>query len=74
MATHDIHLKIPHGITIVNTDVEVFVREDGQLLGRIRISRGSIDWLPSKKQRPRRLRWGRFAELMDEYGTPVKPK
>jgi hypothetical protein len=74
VATHDIHLKIPHGITIVNTDVEVLVREDGELLGRIHISRGSIDWIPSKKQQPRRLRWARFADLMDEYGRPVKPR
>jgi hypothetical protein len=74
VATHDINLKIPHGITIVNTDVEILVREDGELLGRIHISRGSIDWIPSKKHRPRRLSWARFADLMDEFGRPVKPK
>lgn len=71
MATHEISLKILHGIMIVNTDIEVAVRADGALLGRIRISRGSIDWIPAQKRSARRLRWAKFADLMEENGKPV---
>ena len=35
MAKHDISLEIPHGITVVNKDIEVTVREDGRILGRV---------------------------------------
>jgi hypothetical protein len=47
MATHDISLKIVHDITIMNKDIEVEIRADGDLLGRIRISRG-IDRLDAR--------------------------
>jgi hypothetical protein len=72
MATHDISLSILHGITILNTDIEVAVREDGDLLGRIRISRGTIDWIPARKHRGHRLGWRRFAELMEQNVKPTR--
>ena len=71
MATHEISLKVPHGITIVNTDIEVQVRADGDLLGRLRISKGTIDWIPAHKKGAHRLR--RFAELIEENVTPTIP-
>jgi hypothetical protein len=69
MAKHQITLKIPHGITVANTDIEVFVREDGEILGRVRISRGSIDWMPRMGRRAKTMRWRRFAETMEERGA-----
>lgn len=69
MATHDISLKIPHGITVVNTDIEVTVREDGEVLGRVRISRGSIDWVPRSGKRAKTMRWRKFADVMEDRGT-----
>ena len=71
MPTHDISLKILHSLEVVNTDIEVEVREDGELLGRIRISRGSIDWIPAQKRSARRLSWRKFAEVMEENGRAV---
>ena len=73
MATHEISLKVPHGITIVNTDIEVQVRADGDLLGRLRISKGTIDWIPAHKKGAHRLRWRRFAELIEENVTATIP-
>jgi hypothetical protein len=72
MPRHEISLKILQGITVLNTDIEVAVRSDGELLGRIRISRGSIDWIPAQKRSARRLSWTRFADLMEESGRPVE--
>jgi hypothetical protein len=68
VAVHETRLEIRHGITVVNTDVEIEVRADGRRLGTLKISRGSIDWITSPKQIPRRLSWERFAELAEEYG------
>jgi hypothetical protein len=68
MATHEIILNIPHGITVMNTDIEVVVREDGEVLGRVRISRGSIDWIPRLGRRAKTLRWSKFGDVMEEHG------
>jgi hypothetical protein len=66
--THETRLEIRHGITIVNTDIEVEVRSDGKPLGTLKISRGSIDWTTSPRKIPSRLSWERFSELADEFG------
>jgi hypothetical protein len=68
MATHEIILNIPHGITVVNTDIEVVVREDGEVLGRVRISRGSIDWIPRLSRRAKTMGWRKFGDVMEELG------
>jgi hypothetical protein len=68
VAKHDISLEIPHGITVVNRDIEVTVREDGRILGRVRISKGSIDWVAANRQTVKYLPWSRFAALMDADG------
>ena len=65
MAKHEIRLDILHGITVLNTDITVEVREDGEKLGTLHISRGSIDWKPRFGQRARKMRWGQFAKLME---------
>jgi hypothetical protein len=68
MAQHEIEVKVPQEIWVENTDLEVKVKSDGRLLGRVHISRGTIDWIPSKAQSRYRLSWERFAELMVDYG------
>src|SRR5262245_3498191 len=69
VAKHQIDLKVPQEIWIENTDLEVRVKSDGRLLGRLHISRGTIDWIPSGSQSRYRLRWERFADLMAEYAS-----
>jgi hypothetical protein len=70
VAKHEVGLSIPNEILIGNIDVEFRIKADGELLGRLRISRGTIDFLPYRKHRRYQLRWQRFAELMEAYGTP----
>lgn len=67
MAKHDIEMVVPTQ-SVKNKDVEVSVWSDGALLGRVQVSKGSIDWLPPKSRR-RRLTWEQFDALMREYGT-----
>jgi hypothetical protein len=68
MAQHDIDVKVPQEIWVGNTDLEVAVKSDGRLLGLIHISRGSIDWIPSKGRSRYRLSWEAFGDLMLERG------
>jgi hypothetical protein len=69
MAKHEISLEIPHGIKVINRDIQVDVRENNELLGRILISKGSIAWRRGNAQRVKHLRWSRFAEIMEIDGT-----
>jgi hypothetical protein len=69
MAKHDIDLEILHGIEVANTDIEVVVREDGEILGRVRISRGTIDWIPRSGRYAKSMRWQKFDRVMAEYGS-----
>jgi hypothetical protein len=69
MPTHEIKLRIPKAIEVLNKDVEVIVYEDERKLGRLRISKGSIDWTPASGKNARHMRWSAFAQLM-EQGTP----
>ena len=48
MATHDVTMNLSHPITVKNVDVEFEVRSDGELMGKVQISRGGIDWMPFK--------------------------
>lgn len=66
MGKHEIRLKIPQRIEVVNKDIEVVVYEDGKVLGRVRISRGSIDWRPASGKRARHMRWSTFANMMEQ--------
>lgn len=75
MPAHDIDVTIP-AQTVKNKDMdmEVVVRADGHVFGRVRISKGSIDWVPANSDHPRRMSWERFAEVMDERGRIIKPR
>jgi len=52
---------------IRNADVSFLVMSDGVRLGELRISKGTIDWWPARRQRPIKVRWERFAEAMEQF-------
>jgi hypothetical protein len=68
MPEHEVGLQIPQRIWIKNVDIQIPVRSDGQLLGQIHISQGSVDWIPAKKHHRFRLGWERFAQVMADEG------
>lgn len=70
MAEHEIGLKIPKEIEIVNRDIKIVVRRDGNRFGTLTISKGTIDWRPvnakSGKRGETQLGWSKFDEVMKE--------
>jgi hypothetical protein len=70
MAQHEIRLKIPQRIEVVNKDIEVVVYADGERFGRVRISRGSIDWTPANGKNSKHMNWDKFANVMKREGKP----
>jgi len=68
MPTHKLEIALPPKV-ILNSDVVIDVHSDDAKLGELRISRGSIDWIPGKHHTTYRLSWERFDELMRAGGT-----
>ena len=51
MAKHEVTLNISRPIPVGNVDVEIAVRRDGQAFGKVKISKGAIDWMPANKSK-----------------------
>jgi len=68
MPRHQINVTIP-AAEIINSDVDFAVWSDGELLGRLHVSRGTLDWTPAHSTTYcHSLGWERFAEVMEANG------
>lgn len=67
MPVHRVELELPR-TDIQSTDMVVSVWSDEELLGELRVSRGTIDWRPGRHSQPLVMEWERFDELMREHG------
>jgi hypothetical protein len=68
MATNEVTLKVPQGINVGNLDANLVVHQDGKLLGRLELSRGGVDWIPSNSRSRYVLRWSVFSQVMQDHG------
>jgi hypothetical protein len=65
MPRHDIDMAIPPKI-VLNSDVRFVVRSDGEKLGELLVSRGSVAWVPGHSPNAIHVQWERFGEMMLE--------
>lgn len=68
MPTHDIELTLPVK-AIINTDARFAIYSDGEKLGELQISRGSLDWKPKGRKKAIPIKWERFDQLMKDYSA-----
>ncbi len=62
---HNILMKLPPQ-PVGNSDVEFEVRSAGELLGRVRISKGGVDWYrKNAKQCTGSATWAQFKAFME---------
>jgi hypothetical protein len=67
MASHSVTVHPSRPLEVANADLVIEVKSDGEKLGELRVSRGTIDWIPRGHQNASRsLTWEQFAELMSE--------
>ena len=72
MANHEVSLNITRPIPIGSVDIEIPVRRNGRALGKVKISKGAIDWMPANKSKTAYyLDWSEFAKVMAEHGHSV---
>lgn len=64
-------LKV-HELSKAGTSLLLEIMQHGEKIGELEIGRGSLFWRGGRRQSRKRLRWSRFAELMDDlaYGGP----
>ncbi len=67
MAEHDVFFTLPE-LELGKADIELKVKRGGGVLGRLRISNGSLVWVPANKQYGFRLSWREFDKLARENG------
>jgi hypothetical protein len=69
VAKHEVGLWIDQEIAIQNKNVVFPVDADGKAFGRLRVSKGGIDWMgPGSSKKHHHLTWERAAELIKEHG------
>jgi len=54
-----------HELSKAGTSLLLEIIEHGEKIGELEIGRGSLFWRGGRRQSRKRVRWGRFAELMD---------
>ena len=64
MPRHDVEMSIPTTKMVLHADVVFEIRADGEKLGELRVSQGTIDWYPRGVQRGVSLTWEQFDLLM----------
>lgn len=65
-------MKLPDP-TVINKDVVIAVKSGGVALGRLQVSKGSIDWWPAKASATHyKMTWEKFAETMETLGREAK--
>jgi hypothetical protein len=74
MAKHEVELRLTQGITIKRVDAVFPVWSDSKRYGKLRVSKGSVDWQPVNDKMVYRLSWEKFADLMEIEGRKVTAK
>lgn len=69
---HKIKLQQPEW-TVQHKDVVIEVANGDGKLGELHISKGSVEWQPTKHHKNIcRMSWTKFADFMEKYGDPKR--
>lgn len=66
MPQHEVRMQVPARTQVVNSDVVFAVYADKKKLGDLKISKGTIDWKPTRRQNALQLTWEQFDQRMSE--------
>jgi hypothetical protein len=75
MAKHSLSLTAEQlKVTSKDIEIRVHVGDTKEILGTLKVSKGSIDWRDGYDQMSHVLRWENFAQLAKEHGTKRKKR
>jgi len=61
---HHIEIRLPTK-PLKNVDTTISVWSDGEKLGELRVSRGTLDWKSARRKTAKSISWERLAALLD---------
>lgn len=64
---HEVDFSIPTR-SLGRSDVEFNIRLDGEKLGTLRVSKGSVVWFPTDASYGYKIGWSAFDQLMQSNG------
>lgn len=74
MAIHTVQFKTP-ALDVPKVDVFFRIRQDGHAFGRLRISKGGVEWMQrSDSKAAYHMSWEHLDENFIEYGTKGKTR
>ena len=65
MPKHHIEISLPTK-PLKNVDATIAAWSDGEKLGELRFSQGTVDWKPAHSKAVKSISWERLAELLDK--------
>jgi hypothetical protein len=69
MAEHTVEVKTPD-LEVGKVDVVFTVRRNGQVHGRLKISRGGVEWMQrSDSKKAFHMSWGKFDRVFSSEGA-----
>lgn len=63
---HRITFSLP-SMQLYKTDATIIVTKNKEKLGEIKLSKGGLDYYPSKRKTPIKITWSKFDSLIKEY-------
>lgn len=67
MAIHDVTFSIPER-RLGKKDVEFAVKRDRKAFGRLKVSNGTVVWVPKDKTYGFKVDWVKFDDFMQKHG------
>ena len=71
MAKHDVSFTLPER-SLGKADIELKVKRDGEILGRLKISNGTLVWVQKNAKYGFKVDWVKFDQFMSENGKHEK--
>lgn len=71
MAKHDVSFIVPERL-LGKADIEFKVKRNNEILGRLKVSNGSIVWVPKSATYGYKVDWVKFDQVMKDNGKHEK--
>lgn len=66
MAQHKVSFELPRR-EMGKVDTNFYIQKDGAVLGRIRISKGGLDYYPANRKKPIKINWTKFDGMIKDW-------
>lgn len=74
MAEHTVKFRTP-ALDVPKVDVLFRIKQDGHAFGRLRISKGGVEWMQkSDSKKAFHMSWERFDKNFEKHGTKGKTR